>query len=59
MNTMQASKMVASIFIGRWTPRVLFLLRSGPTDTGSSAGNWETFHNECSQELFAISNLPA
>lgn len=47
MNTMQASKMVGSIFIGRWTPRVCFPLRSAPTDTGSSAGNCETFHNEC------------
>jgi DNA-binding HxlR family transcriptional regulator len=30
MHTMQASKMVASIFIGRWTPRVLFSLRERP-----------------------------
>lgn len=30
MNTMQASKMVASIFIGRWTPRVLFSLKDRP-----------------------------
>jgi DNA-binding HxlR family transcriptional regulator len=27
MNTTQASKMVASIFIGRWTPKVLFSLK--------------------------------
>ena len=30
MNTMQASKMVGSIFIGRWTPRVLFSLKKRP-----------------------------
>src|SRR5215831_1821788 len=30
MNTTQASKMVASIFIGRWTPRVLFSLKERP-----------------------------
>jgi len=30
MNTMQASKMVTSIFIGRWTPRVLFSLKERP-----------------------------
>lgn len=30
MNTVQASKMVASIFIGRWTPRVLFSLKERP-----------------------------
>src|SRR5262249_54446565 len=27
MNRMQASKMVASIFIGRWTPKILFCLK--------------------------------
>jgi DNA-binding HxlR family transcriptional regulator len=27
MNTMQASKLDGSIFIGRWTPRVLFSLK--------------------------------
>jgi DNA-binding HxlR family transcriptional regulator len=30
MNTTQASKMVAPIFIGRWTPRVLFSLKERP-----------------------------
>jgi len=30
MNTTQASKMVASIFIGRWTPRILFSLKARP-----------------------------
>ncbi len=30
MNTTQASKMVSSVFIGRWTPRILFSLRDRP-----------------------------
>jgi DNA-binding HxlR family transcriptional regulator len=30
MKTMQASNMVASIFIGRWIPRVLFSLKERP-----------------------------
>jgi DNA-binding HxlR family transcriptional regulator len=30
MHTMQASKMVTSIFIGRWTPKVLFFLKERP-----------------------------
>lgn len=30
MNAMQASKMGASIFIGRWTPKILFSLRERP-----------------------------
>jgi DNA-binding HxlR family transcriptional regulator len=30
MSTMQSSKMVATIFIGRWTPRVLFSLNERP-----------------------------
>jgi DNA-binding HxlR family transcriptional regulator len=30
MNTMQASKMVPPIFIGRWTPKVLFSLSESP-----------------------------
>ena len=30
MNTSQASKMVSSVFIGRWTPKILFSLRDRP-----------------------------
>lgn len=30
MNTMQASKMVPPIFIGRWTPKILFSLSERP-----------------------------
>src|SRR5215472_10687571 len=30
MKTMQESKMVSSIFIGRWTPKVLFSLKERP-----------------------------
>ena len=30
MNTTQTSKMASSIFIGRWTPRILFSLRDRP-----------------------------
>jgi len=30
MNTTQASKMAAAIFIGRWTPRMLFSLKERP-----------------------------
>jgi DNA-binding HxlR family transcriptional regulator len=30
MNTAQGSKMASSIFIGRWTPKILFSLRDGP-----------------------------
>jgi DNA-binding HxlR family transcriptional regulator len=30
MNTVQASKTAISIFIGRWTPKVLFSLRQRP-----------------------------
>jgi hypothetical protein len=30
MNTMQESKMVPPIFIGRWTPKVLFSLKERP-----------------------------
>src|SRR5438445_3225669 len=30
MNTTQASKMRSSIFIGRWTPKILFSLRDRP-----------------------------
>jgi len=59
MNTMQASKMAPSVFIGRWTSKILFSLKRGPIDTGSCAANWEAFHNECSPELFAISNPQA
>ncbi|PYY06479.1 MAG: transcriptional regulator [Acidobacteria bacterium] len=30
MNTMQGPKMASSIFIGRWTPKILFSLRERP-----------------------------
>jgi DNA-binding HxlR family transcriptional regulator len=30
MNTIQAPKMASSIFIGRWTPKILFSLRDRP-----------------------------
>jgi DNA-binding HxlR family transcriptional regulator len=30
MNTTQRSKMASSIFIGRWTPKILFSLRDRP-----------------------------
>jgi DNA-binding HxlR family transcriptional regulator len=30
MNTVQASKMPTSIFIGRWTPKILFSLKERP-----------------------------
>ena len=30
MKTVQGSKVVASIFIGRWTPKILFSLRERP-----------------------------
>jgi DNA-binding HxlR family transcriptional regulator len=30
MNTTQGSKMASSIFIGRWTPKILFSLRDRP-----------------------------
>jgi DNA-binding HxlR family transcriptional regulator len=30
MRTMQGSKMVAPIFIGRWTPKILFSLKERP-----------------------------
>ena len=30
MNTMQGPKMASSIFIGRWTPKILFSLRDRP-----------------------------
>jgi len=30
MNTMQASKMAPSVFIGRWTPKILFSLKERP-----------------------------
>jgi DNA-binding HxlR family transcriptional regulator len=30
MNTTQGSKMACSIFIGRWTPKILFSLRDRP-----------------------------
>ncbi len=30
MNTVQVSKTATSIFIGRWTPKVLFLLKQRP-----------------------------
>jgi DNA-binding HxlR family transcriptional regulator len=30
MNTTERSKMVSSIFIGRWTPKILFSLRDRP-----------------------------
>ncbi|PYX25953.1 MAG: transcriptional regulator, partial [Acidobacteria bacterium] len=30
MNTMQGSKMPSPIFIGRWTPKVLFSLKERP-----------------------------
>ena len=34
MNTMQASRPASSIFIGRWTPRILFSLRERPYRPG-------------------------
>jgi DNA-binding HxlR family transcriptional regulator len=30
MKTIQGSKMVPPIFIGRWTPKILFSLKEGP-----------------------------
>ena len=30
MNTMQVSKKASPIFIGRWTPKILFSLKEGP-----------------------------
>jgi DNA-binding HxlR family transcriptional regulator len=30
MNTMQGSKIASSIFIGRWTPKILFSLKERP-----------------------------
>jgi DNA-binding HxlR family transcriptional regulator len=30
MNTIHGSKIASSIFIGRWTPKILFLLRNRP-----------------------------
>jgi DNA-binding HxlR family transcriptional regulator len=56
MNTVQASRTATSIFIGRWTPKVLFSLRQRPYRHGRLRRNWEAFHNECSVELFAIWN---
>jgi hypothetical protein len=34
MNTMQESKKPAPIFIGRWTPRILFSLKERPRRHG-------------------------
>ena len=34
MNTMQESKMAPSIFIGRWTPKILFSLKGRPCRHG-------------------------
>ena len=56
MNTVQVSKTATSIFIGRWTPKVLFSLKQRPYRQDSCAANWEPFHNECSRELCAIWN---
>jgi len=34
MNTMQGPKMASSVFIGRWTPKILFSLRDRPCRHG-------------------------
>ena len=54
MNTTRESKVASSIFIGRWTPKVLFSLEESPIGTGSCADGWVAFHNECSPGRFAM-----
>lgn len=56
MQIAQSSRTVPRIFIGRWTPKILFSLNGGPIDTGSCAATWEAFLNGCLPELSAISN---
>ena len=56
MKTMQASKMAPPIFIGRWTPKVLFSLKESLIVTGSCAATLEASPNGCSQEIFGVSN---
>ena len=46
MNRMQESKMPSPIFIGRWTPKILFSLK-GLIDTGSCAATSEASPSGC------------
>jgi hypothetical protein len=56
MKTLQESKMLSLIFIGRWTPKILFSLKQRLIDMGSCAAGSEAFRSGCLPELFAVSN---
>lgn len=54
---MQNSTTAAAVFIGRWTPKVLFSLREKPHRHGELRRNLAAFLNACLPGHFAASNL--
>ncbi len=58
MTTAQESKKGSSIFIGRWTPKILFPSKRGLIVTVSCAAIWEVFHSVCLPERCATSKPP-
>jgi|HubBroStandDraft_1064217.scaffolds.fasta_scaffold129359_2 hypothetical protein len=56
MKRMQESKMVPPIFIGRWTPKVLFSLKERPYRHGSCVATLESSPSISLLELSAILN---
>jgi len=54
MKQTQESKGPPPIFIGRWTPKILFCLKENLIDTGSCVRHSEASRSICLPELFAI-----
>jgi hypothetical protein len=50
------AKIVSTIFIGKWTVKIMSSLRESPIAMGNCDVASETSRNECSRERFAIWN---
>jgi hypothetical protein len=57
MKTVQGSKMMKPIFIGRWSQRFCFRFRKKLIDTGNCTVVSKGSHSGCLPELYAASNL--